>query len=111
MMAPADPCSVVVNDNAAESRYELVGDGVLLGVEEYELRGDRLALVHTGIFPEFAGGGLAKVLVEGVLADARRRGLSVLPVCPYVRKVIAEQPGEYLGLVAERDRATFDLPS
>jgi hypothetical protein len=33
-----------------------------------------------------------------------------MPVCPYVRKVIAEHPEEYLDLVPSDARAEFDLP-
>jgi hypothetical protein len=43
------------------------------------------------------------------LDDARRRGLQVLPSCPYVRKVIAEDPDTFLDLVPADQRARFDL--
>lgn len=38
------------------------------------------------------------------LADTRRRGLTVLPFCPYVRRVIAEAPEDCLDLVPAKDR-------
>jgi hypothetical protein len=53
---------------------------------------------------------MAKQLVTRALQDARSRGLAVLPFCPYVRKVISENPEQYLDLVPVRDRARFQLP-
>jgi hypothetical protein len=35
----------------------------------------------------------------------------VLPFCPYVRKVIAENLSQYLDLVPVEERERFDLPS
>lgn len=58
----------------------------------------------------FAGRGLARKLVADALADVRRRGLAVLPFCPYVRRVIASDPSKYLDLVRPGDRARFGLP-
>jgi predicted GNAT family acetyltransferase len=43
------------------------------------------------------------------LDDARTRGLSVRPYCPYVATFIREHAQEYLDLVDEGDRARFDL--
>lgn len=99
-----------VRDNPELSRYEVHVDDQLAGFSEYRLRGERIAFTHTEIAEEFGGRGLARRLVDEELADARRRGLSVLPFCPYVRKVIADNPEEYVDLVPAKDRARFDLP-
>jgi predicted GNAT family acetyltransferase len=101
---------MTVNDNMDRSRYELVVNGEVAAIENYELRGDRIALVHTEVFGSHEGQGLARALVEEVLADVRRRGLGVLPECSYVRKVIAEHAKQYLDLVPSDARAEFDLP-
>lgn len=103
--------STAVRDNPAESRYEIHDDGRLAGFSAYRLTGHRIAFTHTETLPEFRSRGLAGQLVAGELDDARRRGLAVLPFCPYVRKVIARHADAYLDLVPERDRARFGLPS
>jgi len=46
--------------------------------------------------------------VAAALADARKQGLDVLPLCPYVREWLASHP-EYTDLVPEPQRATFGL--
>src|SRR4051812_112439 len=102
--------STSVRDNPAGSRYEIHGDGVLAGFAAYRLLSGRIAFTHTETDPALAGRGLAKNLVVEALDDARRRGLAVLPFCPYVRAVIARDPGRHLDLVRREDRARFELP-
>jgi predicted GNAT family acetyltransferase len=99
-----------VRDSRAESRYEIFEGPELAGFSVYELGTNRIAFTHTEVLPAFAGRGLAQRLVASALEDARRRGLAVLPFCPYVRKVIAEDPAAYLDLVRPQDRARFGLP-
>ena len=41
-------------------------------------------LVHTEIDPAFEGHGLGSHLAAGALDDARQRGLTVVPLCPFV---------------------------
>ncbi|MDQ1538164.1 MAG: uncharacterized protein QOE58_2557 [Actinomycetota bacterium] len=98
-----------VRDNPAEDRYEIYNGNRLAGFCAYELSNDQIAFTHTEIDPSFSGRGLAKQLVAEVLDDARRRGLAVLPFCPFVRKVIAQSPERYLDLVREQDRNHFGL--
>jgi uncharacterized protein len=51
-----------------------------------------------------------ELLVDAVLDDARRRGLAVLPRCPFARRVIAENQDAYLDLVPADAREEFGLP-
>lgn len=100
-----------VRDNPTKHRYEIFDGDRLAGFSEYKITGARIAFTHTEIGDAFSGRGLARKLVADALADARRRGLSVLPVCPYVRKVIAQSPDKYLDLVPAIDRERFKLPA
>lgn len=102
--------SATVRDNPGLSRYEILVDDRVAGVGEYKLGPGRIAFLHTEIGDEYGGRGLARRLVAEALADARRRELAVLPFCPYVRRVIAEAPEDYLDLVPAKDRARFRLP-
>jgi len=102
--------STAVRDNPAENRYEIHDGDRLAGFSVYKLTGRKIAFTHTETLPEFRGRGLAGQLVAGELGDVRRRGLAVLPFCPYVRKYIARHADAYLDLVPEQDRARFGLP-
>ena len=101
--------TVVVRDHPAQSRYEIYADDQLAGFSDYKLTGTRIAFTHTEVDPAFARRGLAKQLVTEELDDARRRHLAVLPFCPYVRKIIAQNAATYRDLVPEKDRERFGL--
>lgn len=103
--------TTVICDNPEQDRYEMHVDDRLAGVGEYELSDGRIAFTHTEVGEEFSGRGLARRLVADALAESRRRGLAVLPFCPYVRKVIADAPDRYLDLVPASERARFELPA
>lgn len=96
--------SATVRDAPERSRYELhvkhSADGTLLaGVEEYSRDGDVVSFLHTEIYPQFEGEGLASILVRAALDDLRARGLHVRAVCSYVVAFIAKHP-EYQDLQA-----------
>jgi predicted GNAT family acetyltransferase len=105
--------TATVRDNPAENRFEISEDGQRVGFAAYRLNGDKIAFTHTEVDPAFGGRGLARQLVTTALGEARERGLAVLPLCPYVRKIIAENTDAYLDLVpvAERHRFGLDRPT
>lgn len=86
------------------SRYELRLDGRLVGLAAYRRRDRLLAFTHTEVDPACEGRGFGSALVGAALDDARREGLSVAPLCPFVAYYISRHP-EYEGLVAEEHRA------
>lgn len=47
---------------------------------------------HTGVPETMAGQGVARALVDFMLADARNTGFRIIPICPYVRKQYARHP-------------------
>ena len=100
--------SALVEDNADDGRYEVWVDGELAGFTTYTLRPGSILFRHTELDSKFRGRGLGQELVATALSSARKRGLNVLPSCPYVRGFIARNP-EFLELVPEQARARFDL--
>lgn len=90
---------ISVSDVADQSRYEARVDGKLAGFVEYELEPGRILFLHTETEDGFEGKGVAGRLASGVLDDARKRGLAVVPLCPFVAGYIERHPG-YGDLVA-----------
>jgi predicted GNAT family acetyltransferase len=89
-----------VVDNPAEARYEtLVGDQVA-GIVTYRLRPGQIVFLHTEVLPAFEGRGIGSRLAAGVLDDARARGLSVVPRCPFIAGYIRRHAA-YAELVAD----------
>jgi predicted GNAT family acetyltransferase len=97
-----------VRDNTEDRRFEIWVDGELAGFTTYVLRPRTILFRHTELDPRFQGQGHGQELVAEALRSARRRGLEVLPFCPYVRGFIS-QHSEFLDLVPEQDRARFGL--
>ena len=110
MMEPAATDTPVVTDNRSASRYEVHVGAELAGFVEYQLRRHDtvISLVHTEVSDAFQGQGLAAILARHTLDDARKRGLGVLPFCPYINSWIKKHP-EYTDLVPEDRRADFGL--
>jgi predicted GNAT family acetyltransferase len=93
--------NVNVIDAADKHRYEAYVDGRLVGFADYRRSEDLLVLPHVEVLPEHGGRGLGGALARAALDDARRRGLPVLPLCPFVRDWIARNP-HYADLVRKR---------
>ncbi len=84
--------SVRVVDNPAKERFEIYRDDTLAGFVLYEREPDRITFIHTEIDPSFNGQGLGTELVSQVLAVVRQEGLSVVPMCPFVRQYMQRHP-------------------
>jgi predicted GNAT family acetyltransferase len=94
-----------VRNNEAEGRYEASIDGEL-AVVEYKRRGNEISLVHTEVPKVLERRGIGSAMARAALDDARDHGLTVVPLCPFIRTYIRKHP-EYLPLVEARDRKRF----
>lgn len=90
----------IVTDNADLRRYEITLGGERVGLLTYRLSGEVMTMLHAEIDPAHGGRGLGTALARGALEDARSRGLSVRPLCPFVADVVRRDPAAYADLVA-----------
>jgi predicted GNAT family acetyltransferase len=91
-VAESPRANVVVTDAPEHERYEAHLETALAGILEYKVKQDRIALIHTEVPPELEGHGIAAAITRFALDDARRRGLRVLALCPYVRRYLETHP-------------------
>lgn len=87
------PDRVLVNDNRAAHRFELVVDGQMSFLS-YERTPDRLTLVHTEVPPPLRGQHLAEALVRAGLHTARAEGLQLVVVCPFAKAYLRKHPAD-----------------
>ena len=91
--------TVETRNNEGRQRYELVVDGRVVGVADYDVNDDTVVFPHTVVEPALRGQGLAGQLVGSALDDVRETGRRVVPTCWYVRQFIDQHP-EYQDLLA-----------
>jgi uncharacterized protein len=89
-----------VRNNPANYRYEIWVDGQLAGYTQYGLGRGRIAFVHTEVYKPYEGMGLGSNLARSALDDARARGLTVIPFCPFMAGYIERHLDEYGDLLA-----------
>ncbi|MET0694955.1 MAG: GNAT family N-acetyltransferase [Propionibacteriaceae bacterium] len=81
-----------IADRPVAHRYEAHLGGELAGFAAYRLRDNTITFVHTSVQPEFEGHGVGSALARYALDDARRRGLSIVVVCPFIKAWIERHP-------------------
>lgn len=73
---------VDVKDNPKASRYEASVEDKIC-VVDYQLKSSTLTITHVGVPKELEGRGIAKRMMDFVVADAKAKKLTIVPVCSY----------------------------
>lgn len=104
MVPMTEEPQVTVADNPEESRFEVRVDGTLAGFAAYKIDAGAVAFVHTEVFDEYAGRGIAGQLAKASLGMVREAGGTVVPLCPYIRSYVEKHRPEYDDLVRATSR-------
>ncbi|NLM06183.1 MAG: N-acetyltransferase [Tissierellia bacterium] len=78
---------VFEKDNKRAAAYD---DGKLIGECTYSQGSDFWIIDHTEVSEDYGGQGIARKLVDKVVEAAREKGLKIIPLCPYAKKVFTE---------------------
>ncbi|GAA3335889.1 GNAT family N-acetyltransferase [Amorphoplanes nipponensis] len=93
-----------VTDAPERDRLEAHDEtNALAGVLTYQLTGTIIAYTHTKVEPEFEGRGVGSALARAAMEDARGKGRTVVPICPFLSGWLDRHP-EYENLVARSTR-------
>ena len=66
-----------------------------LGEMEISIAGNELTVYHTEVFPKGEGRGIGKQLLAAMVAYARKNGLKVTALCPFVHAQFKKHPDIY----------------
>jgi len=78
--------------DGTKGRYVLTLNGAEAEMTYSILSPTRIIVDHTGVPPDMRGTGAGKLLVEHLVAEARKEGVTVTPLCPFVRAQAAKHP-------------------
>ncbi|MFE9694278.1 GNAT family N-acetyltransferase [Micromonospora sp. NPDC005806] len=93
-----------MTDVPERERFEARDEtGTTAGVVTYQLTGNVIAYTHTKVAPEFEGKGVASTLARAVMDDARAKGRTVVPICPFLSDWLSKH-GEYDDIVVRSTR-------
>ena len=102
MTKPITPEDITRNE--AANRFETVINGELAQTQ-YIQRGKKILFTHTEVPPALEGQGVGNALARAALEYAKREGLRVVPLCPFVAAFIKRHK-EYQPLVEDQAPAT-----
>jgi len=88
----ADVDRLEVVDVPDANRYELLLDGTRVGLADYSIRDGVITVPHVETSPAHRGKNFAARLMSEVLADVRRQGLKIRPLCPYADAYMRRNP-------------------
>ena len=71
-----------------------------VGIAEFEDADGRWVITHTEVDPAYGGQGIARRLIEEIIAEARRTGKKIVPVCSYAEKMMRGRE-EYTDVLAD----------
>ena len=86
-----------LTDNKEAKQYEFHIDGEVPRIE-YILAQNQIYLTHTEVPQSLSGKGIGAALVKAALDDIDARGLTLVPLCPFVALYLKRNP-EYKRLV------------
>lgn len=87
-----------VQHNPDRERFELWVAGDLVGVLGYHAErgpdGDVVTVLHTVLYDEYTGHGLATRLTRTAVDFVKQRGARLRPVCTFTRHYLETHPGQ-----------------
>lgn len=93
-----------VTDVPERERFEARDEAdALAGVLTYQLTGTIIAYTHTKVEAPFEGHGVGSALARTAMDDARAKGRTVVPICPFLKGWLDKHP-EYENIAARTTR-------
>jgi predicted GNAT family acetyltransferase/uncharacterized Fe-S cluster protein YjdI len=86
-----DVSSGFFSDNAEAKRYELHFEGHTAYID-YKKSKNKIYLIHTDVPAALEGRGMGSRIVLQALVNIRQRGLTLVPLCPFVAKYLKKHP-------------------
>ena len=86
-----DNNELVLRDNTDRKQFELSVEGFTARVE-YMIMSNKIFLTHTEVPRELEGKGVGSKIVKLAFEEIEKRGLKLIPLCPFVAKYLTKHP-------------------
>lgn len=86
------PQPTTVIEDPERARFELRDGDQVLSFADYSVRGNSIVVPHVETAPAHRGQGNAARLMDGLLAQLRADGRSIVPLCPFAASHIRDDP-------------------
>lgn len=88
---------ITLTDNTQAQRFELVKDGIVVGIAEYKISANTVTMTHTEVPDEYEGKGYGSELARLALDSLRDKQMKVIPSCQFIARFIQKHQ-EYADL-------------
>jgi len=86
-----DNNELVLKDNTDRKQFELIVDGHTARIE-YMIMANKIFLTHTEVPRALEGKGVGSKIVKLAFDEIEKRGLKLIPLCPFVAKYLTKHP-------------------
>jgi predicted GNAT family acetyltransferase len=85
--------NIIRKDDGNEGVFKAVEEGIEVGEMTYIWRsGNKILINHTEVDPEYEGQGIGRKMVFHAVDFARKNGVKIIPVCPFVVALFERLP-------------------
>lgn len=82
----------ILRNNTGEHRYELIDNGEVVGIAEYDLEGDTVLFRHTEVGKGHEGKGYGSLLAKMALDDVRAGNRKIAARCEFIAGYLSRHP-------------------
>ncbi len=88
----SDEVSGVFSQNEERKRYELAIEGQTAFLEYILTKDNKIYLTHTEVPKSLEGRGIGSRIILQALVDIKKKGLTLVPLCPFVAGFLKKHP-------------------
>jgi uncharacterized protein len=103
-----DTTSVTIENNTEKQQYEAKLIGKVVAFAEYRPIGQSIMFTHTEVNEDLEGKGVGSQLIRHALGDTRAKGMTAIPMCPFV-KIFIQRHKEFIDVVHPSHRKVFGM--
>lgn len=81
----------ILTDNSDKKQFEFRVEGYTARIE-YIIMAKKIFLTHTEVPVDLEGKGIGSKIVKLALEEIEKRGLKLIPLCPFIAKYITRHP-------------------